>query len=93
MRSTIFDGLQGSFGGPGGLVGVQRGQGACWEGLGGSQGGSGGVLGGPRKTSFSFLEVNFSMVQRNLDVFSLGSCCEAAGGHQIMFLFIVFRSL
>ena len=63
MRSTVLDGRQGSFWGPGGPVGVQRGQGASWEGLGGSQGDSGGVLGGPWKSSFSvLLEVNLSMV-------------------------------
>ena len=55
--------LGGSFGGPGGPVGVQRGQGASWEGLGGSQGGSGGVLAGLWERSFSFvLDVNLSMV-------------------------------
>ena len=71
MQSTVLGGLQGSFGGPGGPVGVQRGQGASWEGLGGSQGGSGGVLGGRWKRSFSFLfEVNLSMVSANIDVFS-----------------------
>ena len=32
MRSAVLDGLQGSLGGPGDPVEVQRGQGAFWEG-------------------------------------------------------------
>ena len=66
VQSTVLDGLQGSFGGPwgvlwgfGGPVGVQGGQGASWEGLGGVREGPGGGL---KNLSFIVLEVNLSMV-------------------------------
>ena len=43
-----------SFGGPGGLVGVQGGQGASWEGLGGSREVPGGSRGGLENRHFLF---------------------------------------
>ena len=50
------------------------------EGPGGSKGRSEGSRGGPWKSSFSsFLEVNFSTVQWNIDVFTSGRFCEELG--------------
>ena len=48
--------LGGSFGGPGGLVGVQGGQGASWERLGRVPGGS---RGGLEKRDFQFVRGEF----------------------------------
>ena len=56
MRSTVLGGLQTSFRGPGGPVGVQRGQGASWEGLGEVPGGSRGEL---EKRDFHFFRGEF----------------------------------
>ena len=71
MQSTVLGGLQGSFGGPGGPVGVQRGQGASWEGWGGPREVPEGFWGGLGNCHFPiFLEVNLSMVLANIDVFS-----------------------
>ena len=62
MRSTVFDGLQGSFGGPGGPVVVQRGQGASWKCLGGPREVPGGSWGALENVISFLLEVNLSMV-------------------------------
>ena len=71
-----------------------------WAGSGRSQGGSRGCevpevsWSVPWKIYvFSSLGVNMSSVSCDIDVFSLGSFCEAVGGYLIMLLFLVFRSL
>ena len=51
-----------------------------------------GVLKGPLESFIFFLlDMHLSMVQRNIDVFSLGSFCEADGGFLVMLLFQVFK--
>ena len=59
MRSTVLGGLQTSFGGPGGPVGVQGGQGASWEGLGGLREVLGGSRGELEKRDFHFSRGEF----------------------------------
>ena len=58
-------------------------------------GGSGEVQGGPAGAVgiLHFLEVNLSTVQRNTDVFSAGSFCEAVGCFVITVLFYVSNAL
>ena len=63
MRSTVLGGLQTSFGGLGGPVGVQRGQGRPGKGWGGPREVPGWSWAGAWKRSFSFCsEVNLSIV-------------------------------
>ena len=51
------------------------------------------VLGGPLESFISvFVEVNLSIVQRDIDAFSLVSFRAAVGCFGIMVLFVVFRS-
>ena len=83
----------GSFGGPAGTVGVQRGQGVSWEGLGGPQGGSWGPGAGLVKRHFLFPSSQFVNCLLKYLCFQFGVVLSAVGGHWIMLPFMVFRSL